>query len=128
MRPLTFSEKQWVLSFLLVDLVFWFFVLWNCAFRPEDCLEAASLGTAFFYAPFYFLLPDFGSVGGYAASLVTGPLFGFLCHAFIGFATGRFVFRKPVPKWVSIGVALLTIAVIVVVSFQLAILTGFISY
>ena len=127
MRPFSSSEKQWVLSFLFVDLVFWFLVLWNCAFRPVDCLETASFGPAFFYAPFYFLLPELGSVGGYATSLVVGPLFGLVCHALIGFVAGRFVFKKPVTKWLSVGVALLSVVAVVGVSFYLAVLTGFVS-
>ena len=124
MRHLSSSEKQWITSFLLFDALFWVFVIRGCAISSVVCLETASFGSALFYLPFWLLSPDFGSIGGYATGLVTGPLIGLLCHAFLGFGIGYYLRKKSVRWSVSIPVAFAILFVVFVVSVKSAIITG----
>ncbi len=91
---------------------------------PVDCLEATSFGSAFFYAPFWLLAPDFGSIGGYGVNLVTGPLIGLLGHALLGAGVGYCLRKKPVQWFVSIPAAFIILFMIIALSIKIAFATG----
>lgn len=101
--------KQWVLSFLLVDLVFWLFILGTCAVSPVDCLESSTFGPYFFYLP-WSLIPQLwlqNFTSEWISVLSPIPLL-ILIHAVLGIVVSL-VWRKPVRWWVSISFAFIFI-------------------
>lgn len=94
--------KQWVLSFLFVDLVFWLFILGSCIASPMECLEASTFGPYFFYLP-WSLIPQLwlqNFTSEWISVLSTIPFLIFI-HAVLGVVVAL-AWRKPVRWWVSI--------------------------
>ncbi|MEI6510565.1 MAG: hypothetical protein WCO25_00795 [Candidatus Uhrbacteria bacterium] len=106
------SVRQWVLSFLAVDLLFWLLVGFGCVTDPVSCLETWSFGSFFFYFPMVFIpLPNLGAIGGVDVGMYLIPVFGILSHALLGLFVG-WVLRKTRIAWfVSIAVALVVLFV-----------------
>lgn len=85
------SIKQWVLSFLLVDLAFWLWVGGTCLFQSVECADTWAFGSYFFYLPWSMLL-------GFLPSFAFWFLMP-LSHALLGAALG-FVSQKRRLSWV----------------------------
>lgn len=106
------SVRQWILSFLAVDLIFWVLVGWGCVSDPVSCLETWSFGSFFFYFPATFFLaalPDLGSLRGISTDLYLLPFVGIALHALLGGLVG-FAMRKTRLAWVvSIAVSLVVL-------------------
>lgn len=106
MRKPISQAFQWILSFLLVDLLFWLLILGSCALSPIDCLESATFGPYFFYLPWSLIpqpwWPNFSSDW---ISIMSPVPFWILIHVGLGFLVSK-VWRKPVKWWASIFFAL----------------------
>lgn len=104
------SVRQWVLSFLAVDLIFWLLVGWGCVTDPVSCLETWSFGSFFFYFPMIFLpMLDLGAVGGVAISMYLIPVFGIIFHALLGLLVGWALRKTKIAQFVSFAVALVVL-------------------
>mgnify|MGYP006919655060 CR=1 FL=1 len=104
------SVRQWVLSFLAVDLLFWVLVGWGCVSDPVSCLETWTFGSYFFYFPVIFIpVPDLGDIGGIATSTYLFPLIGIATHVLFGAFVG-WVLRKTSLAWaVSLAVSVVVL-------------------
>lgn len=70
------SIKQWILSFLLIDFVFWVWVGSTCLFRSVECADTLAFGSYFFYLPWSALLGFFPSVAFFTAIILSHALLG----------------------------------------------------
>lgn len=103
------SVRQWVLSFLAVDLIFWLLVGFGCVTDPISCLETWSIGSFFFYFPMIFLPMPSLDVGGIALSTFLIPLFGIVSHVLLGLLVGWALRRTKIAQFVSFAVALVVL-------------------
>ncbi len=104
------SVRQWVLSFLAVDLIFWLLVGWGCVTDAHSCLETWSFGSYFFYFPMIFVpMPDLGAVGGVATSTYLIPVFGIFFHVLLGLLVGWALRKRKIAQFVSFAVALVVL-------------------
>lgn len=100
-------QIQWVISFLVVDLIFWILVLGSCVLSPVDCLESATFAPYAFYLPWSLIsqpwLPNFASDW---MSVLSPIPFLVLIHAGLG-VLAAMLWKKPVKWWMSISFALI---------------------
>ncbi len=106
------SVRQWVLSFLAVDALFWLLVAWGCVSDPVSCLETWTIGSYFFYFPAIFIpIPDLGAIGGVATSQYLFPLVGIAMHVLFGAFVGWMMRRTKIAWAVSIIVSIVVLFV-----------------
>lgn len=112
------SIRQWVLSVLAVDAVFWFLVGSTCLFGSENCVDDFTLGGWMFYQPFSniafpWLLGISDQVMLNLLSVLT--LVG--CHALLGLVVGWILQDKKIKWALSIGISFV---VLIVLAFGMA--------
>lgn len=119
------SEKQWVASFLLVDVSFWFIIFVTCVFSPDDCLANLTFGPAGFYAPFWFILQWVNlSSTSFALNLALIAVLGLFCHALVGWAIGFILRRYLIKLYVSIPVSVVCVMIIIIAGLTVGRATG----
>lgn len=104
------SVRQWVLSFLAVDLLFLLLTGWGCVTDASSCFESWSIGAFVFYFPVTILLmPFLGSASMNAVSGFLIPALGIVSHVLLGILVG-WPLRKTKVAWVvSAAVALVVL-------------------
>jgi len=126
MRKFSPSEKQWILSFLLVDALFWVFIAQGCITDAIGCFESGNFGIFFFYAPFWLLasfVPNISAID-YPLSTIVGATAGILGHILIGFSIGHFLRKEPVQWKVSVPISLAIVLIVIVAFYGIALTTG----
>lgn len=126
MYKLAPSEKQWIISFLLVDALFWIFVAQDCFSDAVGCFESSNFGIFFYYAPFWLIasaIPDISSIN-YPLSTIIGAITGILGHILLGFGTGHFLRREPVQWKVSVPISFAIVLIVIVAFYGIALTTG----
>ncbi len=106
------SIRQWILSFLAVDLLIWLLFLWGCVADADSCWESFSFSPLFMYPLTTLPLVVLPAVGTLLGSLGVIPTtiiansVGILSHVLLGALVG-FALRKTKIAWfVSIAVAI----------------------
>ncbi len=106
------SVRQWVLSFVAVDALFFLLLVGNCLWRPVDCLEAFTFGPFMFYLPAVMLLDALPVLFQPLASMPFWAMItlmfvlGALSHALVGAAIGWLLRARTVRPFVSFAAAL----------------------
>jgi hypothetical protein len=132
---LSLAERRWMLSFLIVNGVFWIYLFTVLINNPDEIFEVINLLPVFFYEPFSLLTlfpPSF--IGGihlfgssYPITVVLTPLIGILCHLIIGYAIGHWS-KNDSPQWITtLLVAFITVFILSFGTFQIVINTGVFS-
>lgn len=107
------SVKQWVISFILIDLAFWILIEVRCFVSPIDCSEMAGFGSYFFYLPWSYILQSLPiPIESFLLSLAIFGLFGTIIHGLLGAFLGCLFQRKQVSWITSIAIAFLILVVL----------------
>lgn len=112
------SVRQWVLSFLAVDGLFFLLSVGSCLWRPVDCLEVFTFGPFFFYLPTALLLDAlYLAIQPLAALPFWGTItlfliFGILSHALLGAIIGWLLRNRKVGPVVSFVAAIVALALL----------------
>lgn len=115
-RPVSVTQR-WILSFILIDVIFWLYTLiWYCGFNSDLCGVAVGFGVMGFYAPFAFLVPIVGTIDSPVIEVLTASIIGSLFHGLIGLGLGLALRNRPVRWRVSIPVAFVILFVVIVSS------------
>lgn len=93
------STKQFALSFLFIDFLFWLFVAGTCVFKTEDCADAGAFGPYFFFQPWSEIIGGFfPPITSYAAYMTLIVVVFSLMHGILGAILG-FLLRKNKVGW-----------------------------
>lgn len=104
------SVRQWAVSFVSVDLIFWALLGFGCVTDPVSCFEALSFAPLFYFPAFgalpesSFLLSFLGTLGPVGVTLVVTAL-GVLAHALVGAGVGWVLRKREVPWLLSVVVS-----------------------
>ena len=102
------SLLKWIVSFLIVDLLFWAFMLFVCTSDSMSCFESIIFGIAFFYLSWIW--------DSFLNNMPWLVIIGVLSHVVIGALLGWLLRRKQISWIVSIVVALAVVMIPVVIS------------
>ncbi|MEN9558044.1 MAG: hypothetical protein RL141_413 [Candidatus Parcubacteria bacterium] len=98
MRNFTKSEKQWVASFIVIDLVFLLLLAGACVFQSEECGIALTFAPLGFFAPFWLWLMWIGLNFSFMVDVLLVIVSGIFFHGCIGWIIG-FLLRQRSIKW-----------------------------
>lgn len=105
--------RQWVLSFLAVDAVFWLLVAGTCIFNSVECADFWAFGSYSYYLPFSKIaFPWYTAVWSQHGVIIVEFLTLISCHALLGAAMGWLV-RNRKFNWLQMIVASFGIVLIV---------------
>ena len=128
MYKLTESQKQWIASFALTDVFFWFLMAVGCLSSPDLCGVGFVFGIAEFYAPFgvmQYIIPSITQ--SLWLSITAISVTGFIGHIFFGWFVGRLLQKRRVAWYVSIPVSILFVILLSIVTLAILVKMGRIS-
>ena len=109
------SIRQWVFSFLAVDLIFWMLFAWGCVTDANSCWESFSFAPIVLYPLTTFPLIAVSSVQSLLGRLDVIPTtivfvaFGILTHVLLGTLVGWALRKTKISPFVSFAVALVVL-------------------
>jgi len=100
MTPTTRSIRQWIISVLMFDAIFWlFFVGSQCVGRAENCGDAMTFGVYLFYLPFSLIsFPWLFGLQNQILLNVLSAITLIACHTALGALIG-WLLRKKSLRW-----------------------------
>lgn len=109
------SIRQWVLSFLAVDLIFWLLFAWGCVVDANSCWESFSFAPIVLYPlttfPLLAIPPLESLLGplGVIMQTIVFVAFGVLAHMLLGTLVGWALRKTKIARFVSFAVALVVL-------------------
>lgn len=109
------SIRQWILSFLAVDLIFWLLFAWGCVSDNMSCWETFSFAPIIMYPlttiPLLAIPPLESLLGplGVISSTIVFVAFGVLTHVLLGMLVGWALRKTRIAQFVSFAVALVVL-------------------
>jgi hypothetical protein len=127
MRHFTRSEKQWLISFVAIDLAFLFLLAGTCVFQPEDCGITLTFAPVGFFAPSWFWLMAIGFNFNFTVDLLLLIMSGILFHGCIGWIIGFFLRQHPIKWFFSVPLAAVCVILIAILGNMLGAALGILS-